>query len=308
MFIVEDIEPGMAISKLEYYLDIDPGFGNAVPVTFVPGSKVSAAFPVNIPVNGPGMHYVCLRAMDVNERWSAVSYYPFVDLTSTVNPEITGIEYFIDTDPGFGSGVVVPVTPGEKVNVVFTPSTAALDAGTHFLCVRAKNQAGGWSTLKQYVFSKVQDTRLPVASMEYFFDTDPGFGSGYPINMDPGQSVVAQFSADTTGLLQGNRLLMVRAKDLAGNWSIVQDTIFNFTSLQRTWNGTISDDWNNAGNWSPEGVPGWNDDVLIPSSAPFMPFVRTHGLSCRKIAVTPGGELHILPGIVLTVNGDLRLD
>ncbi|HPS63393.1 MAG TPA: hypothetical protein PLK82_10055, partial [Bacteroidales bacterium] len=73
--------------------------------------------------------------------------------------------------------------------------------------------------------------------------------------------------------------------------------------------GAVDDHWNNACNWSPAGVPGWNDDVLIPAQAPFMPVIRCQGLSCRNVVVTPGGgELHINSGFVLTVNGSVRLD
>ncbi|MCX6304911.1 MAG: hypothetical protein NT040_08080 [Bacteroidetes bacterium] len=309
LFVAGDIQTSTNLGKLEYFVDTDPGFGSGTPVAFTPGSKISASFALSPGSTAPGMHYVCLRAMDVNRRWSVLSWYPFVGLPAVVNADITGLEYFIDTDPGFGSGLQVPVTPGNNVNAVFSPSTATLAEGVHSLCVRAKNRAGTWSNLQQYVFSKVPEIRHNMTRLEYFIDADPGFGSGHPVNITPSNSVAAQFSPDTTGLPPGTRLLVVRVKDAAGNWSIMHDTTFNYSSTSRTWTGVVSDDWKVAGNWLPDGIPGWNDDVLIPPSAPNMPVVRNPGLSCRKIVVSPGGgALHISPGIVLTVNGDLNLD
>jgi hypothetical protein len=195
------------------------------------------------------------------------------------------------------------------VDAVFIPATSTLSAGTHYICVRVKNAAGNWSNLQQYLFSKASPAKSPITWMEYYTDNDPGFGLGNPVGITPGQNVTARFNPDTIGMTLGNRLLVVRVKDAAGNWSIIQDTTFKYSSTPRTWTGAVSDDWNVAGNWSPVGVPGWNDDVLIPETAPFMPVVRDPGLSCREVVVSPGGgELHISPGFVLTVNGSVKLD
>ncbi|MFZ4522435.1 MAG: hypothetical protein ACOYNC_12060 [Bacteroidales bacterium] len=305
MFVVQ--EKKSDISKVEYFVDNEPGFGSGTPLTFTPGSKISAAFAINTPSLLPGMHYLCVRSMDSQSRWSALQYYPFVSFSNGLIPEITEMEYFVDTDPGFGLGIQVPVTPGQKVSAAFSPSLPALAEGLHMICVRVKNSAGQWSMLQSYMFSTVQDTKRPMTVMEYFVDTDPGFGSGHPVAITPSNAVTAQFSPDTTGLPLGGHMVVVRVKDGAGNWSIVHDTTFNYNSTPRTWTGLVSEDWKVPGNWSPEGVPQWNDDILIPAVAPFMPVVKHAGLSCRKVVVSPGGELHINPGVVLTVNGDLKL-
>lgn len=73
--------------------------------------------------------------------------------------------------------------------------------------------------------------------------------------------------------------------------------------ISRSWIGAIDEKWHVAGNWSPAGIPGQNDDVLIPSNAPHMPEVKIPGLSCHKITIQPGANLIIKSGITLTVNG-----
>ena len=65
-----------------------------------------------------------------------------------------------------------------------------------------------------------------------------------------------------------------------------------------TWVGGISSDWNNPGNWSPNGVPTPLQDVIIPQvNIPnYYPVINVTGLGCRNITVNSNAELSILPG------------
>jgi hypothetical protein len=157
--------------------------------------------------------------------------------------------------------------------------------------------------MQQGLFCIYPETRYRVTDLEYFYDNDPGFGNGIPVVIDTAHSIVAEFIADTTTLSAGNHVLLARVKDEAGNWSIVQDNSFMFGHLLRTWVGTVSSNWNVAGNWSPEGVPIWNDKVLIPSAASAMPVIMDQGLSCWQVFLQEGSQLVIAPGIVLSVMG-----
>ena len=78
--------------------------------------------------------------------------------------------------------------------------------------------------------------------------------------------------------------------------------------LTRSWIGVVDEKWNKAGNWSPTGIPGAQDDILIPETAPFMPVVKVQGLSCNNIIVRPGAILTINPGFELTVNGNITIE
>ncbi len=309
LFYREDIQINTAVTRLEYFTDTDPGFGNGTALPVSSGTTITASFQLEASGAGPGMHFINLRAMDAKKRWSILSSFPFVKMPNTTGLQIDAIEYFIDTDPGFGAATPLTIAPGQNVTAVFTPAVSSLSNGLHLLCIRARNQAGMWSNLQQYLFFTEPANRSPVAAMEYFFDTDPGFGNAQAIAITPSLDVTAQFSPDTTGLTPSQHMLVVRTRDMAGNWSLMQNASFDLNSTARTWAGTVSDDWNVAGNWSPAGVPGWNDDVLIPASAPFMPVVRNQGHSCRNLVVTPGGgAVQISPGYVLTVNGTIHLD
>ncbi len=145
--------------------------------------------------------------------------------------DIVAVEYFIDTDPGFGSGTSVSLTSGSDITVSFTANLTGVSDGIHTLYVRGKDANLDWSLTHTRVFLKetllIGETVPSITSAEYFFDTDPGFGSGTAITVSPtGTSVEESFTADVTSLSVGPHTLVVRALDAAGNWSIVHSRPF----------------------------------------------------------------------------------
>lgn len=66
-----------------------------------------------------------------------------------------------------------------------------------------------------------------ITQAEYFFDTDPGFGNGIPINItSPSPNVVLNFTPNIAGLSEGFHNLYVRGKDANGFWSLVHARTF----------------------------------------------------------------------------------
>jgi hypothetical protein len=72
--------------------------------------------------------------------------------------------------------------------------------------------------------------------------------------------------------------------------------------LKKSWNGTVSADWNEPHNWTPYGVPDEAVEVTIPSSSPRDPeisdgsfhFIRSMKvLSGREVVITNGSTLVI---------------
>ena len=72
-----------------------------------------------------------------------------------------------------------------------------------------------------------------------------------------------------------------------------------------TWNGTISNDWTDPSNWTPNGVPDTNQGAIIPNTgtttyAPTLPAIA----SCIYVQIAAGGVLNAPDtGGVLTVTG-----
>jgi hypothetical protein len=63
----------------------------------------------------------------------------------------------------------------------------------------------------------------------------------------------------------------------------------------KTWNGSVSTDWNTANNWTPVGIPTLADCVVIPITArnPIISGTSYNGLA---------GTLSVLNGAALTIN------
>lgn len=70
------------------------------------------------------------------------------------------------------------------------------------------------------------------------------------------------------------------------------------------WNGTVSSDWNNPANWTPNFVPGSSDDIII-NTGTFQPSFLTPGNGfCKDITFNIGTGLTIPSGYSLTVGGN----
>lgn len=66
------------ISKIEYYIDTDPGFGVAIDVPITATTPINS-LNVTVPTTGltDGFHQFFARAKDVNGEWSMVSSHQF---------------------------------------------------------------------------------------------------------------------------------------------------------------------------------------------------------------------------------------
>ena len=67
---------------------------------------------------------------------------------------VTRIEYYVDTDPGFGGATTLNITPGTNIQdavIAIDPST--LGPGNHKLFVRAKNANNNWSLTNSFDFT-----------------------------------------------------------------------------------------------------------------------------------------------------------
>jgi hypothetical protein len=152
-----------SVSRIEYFIDADPGYGAATSVTFTP-----ATTPTDIPFTVPlanvptGIHTLFVRAQNAEGRWSVVARQPFYK-DDIGQPNITRIEYFVDNDPGLGAATSVSVTPGTSVNNLgYTVPLTGLANGPHRLFVRAQNALGRWSVMAIRDFV-VQDNVITVS-------------------------------------------------------------------------------------------------------------------------------------------------
>ena len=82
------------------------------------------------------------------------------------------------------------------------------------------------------------------------------------------------------------------------------DTAFANVILEvATWTGTISNDWNTAGNWNINKVPGTLTHVIVPGGTPNPCYVNTAGALAASIQVRNGGQVRTTSTRSVTVNG-----
>ncbi len=68
------------------------------------------------------------------------------------------------------------------------------------------------------------------------------------------------------------------------------------------WNGTTSNDWNTASNWTPATVPTTNDAVIIPNGAANMPVSIGIGLNCiaGSLSIQSAASVNILTALFIS--------
>ncbi|HOZ52944.1 MAG TPA: dockerin type I domain-containing protein [Chitinophagaceae bacterium] len=161
-------------------------------------------------------------------------------ILKTEAQQITSIEYFFDTDPGFGNGFQVMVSPDTILqNQQITINYSSVSSGLHTFYIRSKDAIGNWSLTNRSTFYKsafLLNTTQPVlTAIEYFFDTDPGFGNGYQLSLTADTSFNSLLSTiNLLGLSSGNHTLFIRTKDANGSWSLTNRKSFTYCTSGTT--------------------------------------------------------------------------
>jgi hypothetical protein len=221
------------ISRIEYFFNTDPGFGHATAITgFAPSENV-AGFNTTIDLStvSNGVNILYIRSKDNNGGWSITNAIPFIKVDiSTYN--IVRAEYFLNTDPGFGkaTSIVLPVSP-DVSNKALSLNIESAQPGINNLYIRTEDNNGSWSLTNCIAFIK-GNAPGNISSLEYFIDTDPGFGKATPVVLTPGQNISSYvFNADVSSLAANTtHNLFIRAKDVNGIWSLTNVLSFTRTS------------------------------------------------------------------------------
>ena len=209
------------VSRVEYYWDTDPGRGHGTPITgWTAANQVNINTTISTAGLSAGIHTLGIRIRSNYGVWSAVGLHRVV-----VGPQVSRIEYFYDTDPGFGQGRTYATTATGGTVVVNDAQLSAVGVsdGFHRLGLRARAATNGqWSPT---YWQQVLVNGKGVVQLEYFYDTVPAYGEGIQYTAFTQGTTVsidnAQLSA--AGVSDGFHRLGIRAKagGLNGLWSPV---------------------------------------------------------------------------------------
>jgi hypothetical protein len=237
LLFCSQLQAQQQLTKVEYFVDADPGYGSGVDIPFTAGTTLDVNFSVSLPSNiSDGFHYITVRVKNANNQWSAVLTRPFLKESLTPRPTstIAAIEYFIDADPGYGAATAVPITAALTTDNSFSiPLPNNVSEGFHYLTVRVKDANNQWSSVitRPFLKESLTTSTLPnLVAMEYFIDTDPGYGAATAVNFTAGTPVVIPFTAALGNLPLGNHNIYIRVKDASNQWSMVGTKPFTVAS------------------------------------------------------------------------------
>lgn len=133
------------INRMEYFIDTDPGFGNATTLNFTPQPQISNyPFAVSIPSNlSAGIHTIGYRTCSSNGRWGQTNFTTFQTADPVAATQIESVQYFWNKDPGFTAVGSVPLIGQTFPQAIDIPLD--LPGGTHTLFLRAIDNNGRFS-------------------------------------------------------------------------------------------------------------------------------------------------------------------
>ncbi|MCU0447965.1 MAG: hypothetical protein MUE85_23950, partial [Microscillaceae bacterium] len=141
---------------------------------------------------------------------------------------INRVEWFIDTDPGFGNigTTSVTLTPSASLaNLSFDVPLTNVSNGFHTLYVRGRDANNNWSVANYRIFVKESvPTTLNINKLEYFIDNE---NEVKPVTITPNAKLTDfTFAVDLNNVSEGFHTLYVRGRDANNNWSVANYRIF----------------------------------------------------------------------------------
>lgn len=217
------------VTYIEYYIDT---IANPTSLSFVPDTEVEVSFGVNTTGLENGLHFLITRARDENNAWGMIETRPFFIIASGTPDDFSAtgldrIEYYVDDDPGLGSGIEITGFGTGDLNfeTSFLFDTDGLSVGVHTIQVRARNTDGEWGIIETRPFH-VLPSGTPelfpanqVTEVQYFIDD---ISSPTTLYTSSGDLEVSLNELIPVGTTEGVHFLGVRAKNDQGIWGIYE--------------------------------------------------------------------------------------
>ncbi len=261
------------ITEIECFIDNDPGYGNgtllADPIT--PNNLVTISDLIPTDTLTDGFHTLFVRARGSGGIWGIPEQrLVFVQQANEVIM-VDEIELFIDQDPGYGNGAIFGniSTPESFVNVLASIPTDTLTIGFHSLFIRARGDGSVWGIPEQRIIYVDENgtTIVNITEIEYFFDTDPGYGSATTILISPAETnPIREISLAAAALPEGLHKVGIRARNENGVWSLTETMDFatfgpgrelDSAALAVVYTELNGPAWTNATNWLSGNLDTW---------------------------------------------------
>ena len=220
-FIILPNRGSSSLSGAEYWVDTDPGHSQATAVSVSAGTT-QLSLPVNTAGLEPGIHTVGARLKQGN--YGGLTYtHTFVILPSNGVTTLSGAEYWVDTDPGYGKATAVSVA-ADATQLSLPVNTAGLEPGIHTVGARLK-QGNSWGLTYTHTFVILPSNGVTTLSgAEYWVDTDPGHGMATAVSVASGATQLS-LPVNTAGLEPGIHTVGARLKQ-GNSWGLTYTHTF----------------------------------------------------------------------------------
>lgn len=223
------------ITEVEFFWGAsDPGTGNGTAISAQDGSyndAVEAVFQSNVAPPNLGLNILNIRMRGTDGAWGRLfKNVIYVDASFSSDIKITQGEFYIDTDNGYGNNTPLLAVDGNFDNAIeaaLRSNITAPSAGVHVLGARFLGLDGSWGRDFKIIFNVDASfsSNLHIVQGEFFFDTDPGPGSGTAMVAGDGNFnsciETALASPSSASLSEGLHKLSVRMKGVDGTWGRV---------------------------------------------------------------------------------------
>lgn len=219
-FFIPEQTQVTALSDVEYFVDTDPGRDNAIKLPFTPGQMAFSFDLTNTDTLSDGIHLLGVRAKYGN-RWSQTYTHLFFVTHAQAATELSGVEYWLDTDPGLGAATAYVFTAGQTDFALDAVMPEDLSEGTHLLGVRAR-YGERWSQTYTHLFLHTVSHDVPIVAeaVEAYWDADMDNPIQVPFEQIGDTAYIQNYNFDTQVLSFGVHYLSIRGK-INGVWSIL---------------------------------------------------------------------------------------
>ena len=217
-----EIDAPVNLSKIEYFF----GQGESSFINMEPDqTDMTATIPLDSV--SPGFHRIYIRAHNENGVFGIVQSKPVYlhyPLESQPEPfKLSYVEYFFDEDPQVGNAQKINLIPQSEPQQL-TINIMDLEKGFHRIYFRAFDENDNWGLVQSrpvYLhFLSNPPLERTIAGAEYFFNQDPGFGSGTFLDI-AGQELETK-EIDLHDIHPGFHRLYFRIQHNEGTWGIIQ--------------------------------------------------------------------------------------
>jgi hypothetical protein len=170
VFWVDAFQPTAEIIAAEYFVDTDPGCGNAAPIDISAGEFSDFFTAIESDALPPGYHNVQMRVKNSLGNWSLPTIRNVFKYEDQQFSWVDNLEFFVDVDPGMGNGNIVYVAGGTDIDEAFEITLDDVGPGFHYLGMRAQTNLGKWSLPNWRMLFRTSSPELDdIVSINWYF-------------------------------------------------------------------------------------------------------------------------------------------